>query len=350
MVEEILAALPPATRAAIEAADARGRGAGPAARGELAPKSCPHCGALAAAPGGGGKLDRGGADAAQARAAGGAAVAVLTCGDCGARWLNVPQDKLQLGTTVLLERRGQRPLGSLGGGSGSGSAGSSNSAGGSGDGAPSDTAAVAWQPAKRTAVAVHDAPRGGGVGRLASGGEGAAARALAAAAPPPAGAPPQPAPPPLPPPPTTTATDDLNAAAGAAATALPMWPSVTPRDVYRVITEATGIPTEHLGAGASATLASLAQQLSRSVIGQGAAVAAAAAAVQVARLGLQPDSSPRPAASLLLLGPDGVGKSTLARALGGALLPSEPAACLVLSMGDYSERHSAARLVGAPPG
>ncbi len=314
--EELLAALPPPVRRALEQAEALGAAAGPARRGELVPKSCPHCGALAPAEGG---------------------AAVLRCGGCGTRWLNVPQDMMQLGTTVMLERQQQRPLGAR---------------------APappapgvSETAAVSWGQSKRTAVAVKDAADEGSIfnpdGAANSSSSSSSSLSSPPALPPPAAA--------SPPAAAAAAAAETAAPFGsdpadARAAQLPMWPVVTEGDIYRVITEATGIPTEHLGAHATAQLASLSSSLSLSVVGQRAAVAAAAAAVQVARLGLQPESAARPAASMLLLGPDGVGKSTLARAVGQALLPQESAACLTLAMGDYSERHSAARLVGAPPG
>jgi hypothetical protein len=365
-VQEVLSSLPPPVRAALQQADAAGRGElSPAARGELVPKSCPHCGALASA--GAAVAAGAAAGAPAAMAAGGAVVAVLRCSGCGARWLNVSQDKLQLGTTVLLERQKQQPLGSLGGAS-SGGGGGGGGGGAAAGGGGSDTAAVTWHPVKRTAVAVHEGGRGLGgnaadIGSSSNGGSSssggsdgssstrelrgqesawppAAAQASGGGSHSESGA--------------ALADADAEGSRAAATQSLHMWPVVTERDVYDVIHEATGIPTEHLGENAACQLASLAAQLSEEVLGQPEAVAAAAAALQVARLGLQPEASAaaagRPAASLLLVGPDGVGKSTLARAVGGALLPAEPAARLALAMGDYSERHSTARLVGAPPG
>jgi energy-coupling factor transporter ATP-binding protein EcfA2 len=335
-------------RAALEQADALAPGAAtPAQRGELVPKSCPHCGALAPAEGG---------------------AVVLSCASCGSRWLNVSPDKLQLGTTVLLERQQQRPLGLRPAGGGDGAAvapgqeeGVAAAAAAAGAGV-SNTAAVAWQQTKRTAVAVKDAGGSGG-GAAGGGTEGSAGVGAAAAfeqeilarfsdapaaAAPPASAPQQ----------QQEQRREQEQERAQLGGSLPMWPVVTDLDVYRIITEATGIPTEHLGPRAAGRLAGLEAELGARVLGQPAAVAAVAAALRVARLGLAPDGSGgagaagggRPAASLLLAGPDGVGKSTLARAVAGALLPLEPAACLALAMGDYGERHSAARLFGAPPG
>ncbi len=118
-------------------------------------------------------------------------------------------------------------------------------------------------------------------------------------------------------------------------------------DIAEVVGRWTGIPVSRLVEGEVEKLIHLEDRLHERVIGQEEAVAAVANAVRRARSGLQdPD---RPIGSFLFLGPTGVGKTELARALANVLFDSE-AALVRLDMSEYQERHTVARLVGAPPG
>ncbi|MCQ2433533.1 MAG: ATP-dependent Clp protease ATP-binding subunit, partial [Clostridia bacterium] len=125
-------------------------------------------------------------------------------------------------------------------------------------------------------------------------------------------------------------------------------PVVTPSDIAAVLTRRTGIPIpEQKDALAAPKTAELEEILLRRVIGQDEAVRTAAAAVRRQLSGLRdPD---RPAVSLLLLGPTGVGKTELARALTAALF-GDDSRMIRLDMSEYGERNASARLIGAPPG
>lgn len=109
----------------------------------------------------------------------------------------------------------------------------------------------------------------------------------------------------------------------------------------------TGIPLRRLREGDRAALRDLEEKLGAAVLGQPAAVRAAAAAVRRGRLGLAEPG--RPAAALLLTGPTGVGKTALCKALAREVYGSE-AAMIRLDMTEYAQEHTAARLLGAPPG
>ena len=118
-------------------------------------------------------------------------------------------------------------------------------------------------------------------------------------------------------------------------------------DIAQVVSRWTGIPTTRLQQGEMAKLLSLEDRLHERVIGQDRAVRAVAEAVMRARAGIaDPD---RPLGSFLFLGPTGVGKTELARALTQQLFDDEHN-LIRLDMSEYMERHAVARLIGAPPG
>ncbi len=122
---------------------------------------------------------------------------------------------------------------------------------------------------------------------------------------------------------------------------------VGPDDVADVVAAWTGIPAGRLLEGETEKLLHMEEGLGRRVVGQGAAVRAVADAVRRARAGIaDPD---RPTGSFLFLGPTGVGKTELAKALAEFLFDDERAMARI-DMSEYGEKHSVARLVGAPPG
>ena len=118
-------------------------------------------------------------------------------------------------------------------------------------------------------------------------------------------------------------------------------------DIADVVARWTGIPVQRLIAGERQKLLELEQRLAERVIGQAEAVAAVAAAIRRSRAGMQ--GSRRPIGSFLFLGPTGVGKTELAKALAASLFDEEEA-LVRLDMSEYMERNAVARLVGAPPG
>jgi ATP-dependent Clp protease ATP-binding subunit ClpB len=122
---------------------------------------------------------------------------------------------------------------------------------------------------------------------------------------------------------------------------------VTADDVADVVAAWTGIPAGRLLEGETAKLLRMEDELSARVVGQQAAVRAVSDAVRRARAGISdPD---RPTGSFLFLGPTGVGKTELAKSLAWFLFDDERA-MVRIDMSEYSEKHSVARLVGAPPG
>ncbi len=122
---------------------------------------------------------------------------------------------------------------------------------------------------------------------------------------------------------------------------------VGPDDVADVVASWTGIPAGRLLEGETGKLLRMEDELGQRIIGQARAVQAVADAVRRSRAGVaDPD---RPAGSFLFLGPTGVGKTELAKALAGFLFDDERA-MVRIDMSEYSEKHSVARLVGAPPG
>ena len=122
---------------------------------------------------------------------------------------------------------------------------------------------------------------------------------------------------------------------------------VRPDDIAEVVSAWTGIPSGRMLEGESAKLLRMEDELGRRVIGQVRAVQAVSDAVRRARAGVaDPD---RPTGSFLFLGPTGVGKTELAKALADFLF-DDPHAMVRIDMSEYGEKHSVARLVGAPPG
>ncbi|MGW9478575.1 ATP-dependent Clp protease ATP-binding subunit [Saccharomonospora azurea] len=124
-------------------------------------------------------------------------------------------------------------------------------------------------------------------------------------------------------------------------------PDVTATDIAEVVSRSTGIPVSQLTQEERERLLNLEGHLQGRVVGQDEAVAAVAEAVRRARAGLAEPG--RPSGSFLFLGPTGVGKTELARALAEALFGSEDS-MIRLDMSEYGERHTVSRLVGAPPG
>jgi ATP-dependent Clp protease ATP-binding subunit ClpB len=122
---------------------------------------------------------------------------------------------------------------------------------------------------------------------------------------------------------------------------------VDEEDIAEVVSRWTGIPVAKLVEGEREKLVHLAELLHRRVIGQDEAVEAVANAVIRARAGIKDPN--RPVGSFIFLGPTGVGKTELARALAEFLFDSEQA-MIRLDMSEYMEKHTVARLIGAPPG
>jgi ATP-dependent Clp protease ATP-binding subunit ClpC len=137
-------------------------------------------------------------------------------------------------------------------------------------------------------------------------------------------------------------------------TARDKWMSETGRDsvvdehdIAEIVAKATGIPVRRMFEGEAEKLLQLESHLHQRVIGQDVAINAVAEAVRRARAGLSDPK--RPLGSFLFLGPTGVGKTELAKALAEFLFDDE-SALLRIDMSEYMEKHSVARLIGAPPG
>jgi ATP-dependent Clp protease ATP-binding subunit ClpB len=122
---------------------------------------------------------------------------------------------------------------------------------------------------------------------------------------------------------------------------------VTGDDIAAVVSRWTGIPVDRMLEGERDKLMKMESILSAQVIGQAAAVKAVSSAVRRARAGLQDPN--RPLGSFLFLGPTGVGKTELTKALAQFLF-DDPRAMVRLDMSEFMEKHSVARLIGAPPG
>jgi ATP-dependent Clp protease ATP-binding subunit ClpB len=122
---------------------------------------------------------------------------------------------------------------------------------------------------------------------------------------------------------------------------------VTPDNIAAVVSRWTGVPVEKMLEGEKEKLLRMEEQLGKRVIGQAEAVKAVSTAVRRARAGLQDPN--RPIGSFMFLGPTGVGKTELTKALAEYLFDDEQA-LLRIDMSEYMEKHSVARLIGAPPG
>jgi ATP-dependent Clp protease ATP-binding subunit ClpB len=122
---------------------------------------------------------------------------------------------------------------------------------------------------------------------------------------------------------------------------------VTEEDIAKVVSSWTGIPVSRLQEGERAKLVQMEDRLGERVIGQRPAIDAVSNAVRRARAGLQDEN--RPIGSFLFLGPTGVGKTELSKALAEFLFDEESAMVRV-DMSEYMEKHSVSRLIGAPPG
>jgi ATP-dependent Clp protease ATP-binding subunit ClpB len=123
--------------------------------------------------------------------------------------------------------------------------------------------------------------------------------------------------------------------------------AVTEQDIAAVVSRWTGIPVDRMLEGERAKLMQMESHIKTRVVGQDEAVTAISNAVRRARAGLQDPN--RPIGSFLFLGPTGVGKTELTKALAAFLFDDE-AALLRIDMSEYMEKHSVARLIGAPPG
>jgi ATP-dependent Clp protease ATP-binding subunit ClpB len=123
--------------------------------------------------------------------------------------------------------------------------------------------------------------------------------------------------------------------------------AVTASHVAQVVSRWTGIPVDRMLEGEREKLLKMEEQLAKRVVGQAEAVKSVSSAVRRARAGLQDPN--RPIGSFMFLGPTGVGKTELTKALAAFLFDDE-AALIRIDMSEYMEKHSVARLIGAPPG
>jgi ATP-dependent Clp protease ATP-binding subunit ClpB len=122
---------------------------------------------------------------------------------------------------------------------------------------------------------------------------------------------------------------------------------VTPEDIAAVVSRWTGVPVDKMLEGERAKLLRMEEQIGKRVIGQDEAVRAVANAVRRARAGLQDPN--RPIGSFLFLGPTGVGKTELTKAIAEFLFDDDQA-MVRIDMSEFMEKHAVSRLIGAPPG
>ena len=130
-------------------------------------------------------------------------------------------------------------------------------------------------------------------------------------------------------------------------TSLMLEEAVTEEHVAQIVSRWTGVPVDKLMSGEKERLLTMEDALHKRVIGQDEAIASVSRAVRRARAGMQDPA--RPIGSFLFLGPTGVGKTELSKALAEFLFDNENAICRI-DMSEYMEKHSVARLIGAPPG
>ena len=123
--------------------------------------------------------------------------------------------------------------------------------------------------------------------------------------------------------------------------------AVTPDNVAQVVSRWTGVPVDKMLEGERDKLLKMEDELAKRVVGQDEAVTAVSTAVRRARAGLQDPN--RPIGSFMFLGPTGVGKTELTKAL-AAFLFDDDSAIVRIDMSEYMEKHSVSRLIGAPPG
>jgi ATP-dependent Clp protease ATP-binding subunit ClpB len=123
--------------------------------------------------------------------------------------------------------------------------------------------------------------------------------------------------------------------------------AVTPDHIAHIVSRWTGIPVDKMLEGEKDKLLRMEDEIAKRVVGQGEAVQAVSRAVRRSRAGLQDPA--RPIGSFMFLGPTGVGKTELTKALAGFLFDDD-SAMVRLDMSEYMEKHSVARLIGAPPG
>jgi ATP-dependent Clp protease ATP-binding subunit ClpB len=143
-----------------------------------------------------------------------------------------------------------------------------------------------------------------------------------------------------------TIEKQLAEAQGAAAGAM-LREEVTANDIAGIVSRWTGIPVDKMLEGEREKLLAMEAALGKTVIGQDQAVKAVSSAVRRARAGLQDPN--RPLGSFMFLGPTGVGKTELTKAL-ATFLFDDPSAMVRIDMSEFMEKHSVARLIGAPPG
>ncbi|RPD57285.1 P-loop containing nucleoside triphosphate hydrolase protein [Lentinus tigrinus ALCF2SS1-7] len=123
---------------------------------------------------------------------------------------------------------------------------------------------------------------------------------------------------------------------------------VTSADIARVVAKATGIPVQSLLKGEREKLVHMEDALKKRVVGQDHVVEAVSDAVRISRAGLQAPN--RPVASFLFLGPTGVGKTEMCKALAAFLFNDEQRGLININMSEYHDRHTISRLIGAAPG